>query len=529
MDRMKKKSLIVSSAIYFSLFTLIIVLVYTAFHYLVDVKIKGAFFTIDDLLAYEDDLIAENYAKIPVGNSKISAFIIFDENGTIQYASNRTIGDKVFFQDLELIGDYISGQIFNVFQETADDGSSIYYVYLNSYTWEDTVPQILGVCILDENYQIIGGDLFSDRDSLTSREFELLCGISNSNSYLDKYVYQNAQGEERILAFLTMGMSDKQYAEIVRSANAIWVIGIPCVLLTIVIFAILFSKMIKRRIAPLNQTIISYEKCGTAGINPSFVPSEFHETVQNFKSLLGQLEQIREEKEVLYQERQKLIADISHDLKTPLTVIQGYAKALSEQRVPVEKQAHYIEAIVKKSKLATDMVSDLFTFTQMEHPNYQMNLEETDFCEFVKSFFAEKYMELTEYGFALSVEIPENRIVLKLDRKLMRRVLENLLSNATNYNPEGTTIFISMCQRDGNIELTVADDGVGIPKEIASTLFQPFVTGNCARTTGKGTGLGLSIVQRIVQMHHGHIHLVLPPHKPYHTEFCILIPKPEGK
>lgn len=95
-------------------------------------------------------------------------------------------------------------------------------------------------------------------------------------------------------------------------------------------------------------------------------------------------------------EKQKLIVDVSHDLKTPLTVIQGYAKALSERRVPSEKQDAYMESIYNKAKLASDMVNDLFLFTQMEHPRYPLHLEKTDFNEFVKSFFAEKYMEIDE-------------------------------------------------------------------------------------------------------------------------------------
>lgn len=75
-------------------------------------------------------------------------------------------------------------------------------------------------------------------------------------------------------------------------------------------------------------------------------------------------------------------------------MIQGYAKALTEKRVPEEKRDRYINTIINKSQLAADMVNDLFMFTQMEHPDYQMHLERIDFCEFVKEFFAEKYTEM---------------------------------------------------------------------------------------------------------------------------------------
>jgi len=524
-----RKSLLFSCAVYFVCYTLIIILVYFAFAHLANQKMSESVFTIEDLFSYEEDLIQENYARIPAKNSKTSAIIIFDKNGRIQYASNQTISEKIFFQDLDMVEDYNSSSFFEVLQNAETDGSVAYTVYLNSYDGDDMIPTILDYCVLDEEYRIVEGGLFPDQEFLTQREFELLSGISGFNGTLVKHVYQNKDGEERTLVFLSTSISDKQYSRIVESVNMIWFVGILSVFLIIIVFAVLFFRRIKKRISPLNQTIASYQKGKAAEIDPSAVPSEFRETVCSFKNLVEELERTREEKETLYKEKQKLIVDISHDLKTPLTVIQGYAKALSERRVPAEKQDAYIESIFNKSTLAADMVNDLFMFTQMEHPNYQLHLEKTDFNEFVKSFFAEKYMEIAEDGFQISADMEDFPITLMLDRRLMRRLLENLLSNAIKYNNKGTTIYIAMKKRDSDAVMTIADDGVGIPEGIAQNLFRPFVTGNHARTTGKGTGLGLSIAQRIVQMHHGSMELVRPPHKPYHTEFCIRIPIQENE
>lgn len=523
------KSLVFSCAVYFVCYTIIIVLVYFGFAHLANQKINEAVFTIEDLRSYKEDLIHENYARLPVKNSKTSAIIIFDENGTIKYASNQSISEKVFFQDLDMVDDYNSSNFFEVLENVEEDGSTEYTVYLNGYEKGSMVPQILNYCILDEEYRIVEGELFSDREFLTQREFELLSGISRLNGTLTKYVYKNANGEERILAFLSTSISDKQYARIMDSINIIGIIGILSAFLVILVFAVLFFRRIQRRISPLNQTIASYQNGKAAEIDPSAVPSEFRETVCSFKNLVEELEHTREENETLYKEKQKLIVDISHDLKTPLTVIQGYAKALSEGRVPDEKKGAYVDSIFNKSKMAADMVNDLFMFTQMEHPDYQLHLEETDFNEFVKSFFAEKYMEIAEGGFQLSADMEDTPIHLMLDRRLIRRLLENLLSNAIKYNKKGTTIYISMDKRGSDAVLTIADDGIGIPEDIAQSLFQPFVTGNHARTTGKGTGLGLSIAQRIVQMHRGRMELVCPPHKPYHTEFCIQLPIPKNE
>ena len=183
--------------------------------------------------------------------------------------------------------------------------------------------------------------------------------------------------------------------------------------------------------------------------------------------------------------------------------------------------------MVSKSRLATEMVNDLFLFTQMEHPDFPMHREMVDFTEFVKGFFAEKYTEIMESGFSLNADLPDTPVKSDIDKRLMRRVLENLLNNALKHNPKGTTVFVTMQTAGQSIQLLLADDGVGIPPNMARTLFRPFVTSNQARTTGKGTGLGLSIAHRITEMHGGKIELVSPPHKPYRTEFRILLTKAE--
>ncbi len=488
-------------------------------------EINKAFFSLNDLLLYEDDLLEENYEKIPVNDIHNSAFIIFNEQGLVQYASNETITEKVFFEDMDLLGDYYSRRLFDVFETRSSNGKVNYNVFLSVYSEDNKVPKTEGFCVLDEKYHILEGDLFAGRNSLTEREFELLRGISQSNGMLEKYVYETNNGEERILAFLTLGITGQKYQRIIQSANRVWIVGVPCVLLVVILFTFLFSRRLKRYISPLNHAIVAYEKGQINEIDPLDVPREFHDTVYNFREMVRQLEQTRKENENLFQAKQRMIVDISHDLKTPLTVIQGYAKALSEGRVPDSKKAAYTDAIFSKAKLAVDMVNDLFLLAQMEHPDYQMDQQLIDFNEFVKSYFAEKYMEIVESGLDLQVDIVEERNMVLIDSKLMRRVLENLLHNALKYNPRGTTIYLSIRRCSQQIELCVADDGVGIAPEIAKNLFEPFVTGNSARTTGMGTGLGLSIAQKIVQMHHGEIQLVDPPSPPYHTEFLIVLPK----
>jgi signal transduction histidine kinase len=112
-----------------------------------------------------------------------------------------------------------------------------------------------------------------------------------------------------------------------------------------------------------------------------------------------------------------------------------------------------------------------------------------------------------------------------LDVRLLFRLYDNLIGNAAKHNEPGTTVYFALEDRRFDIRITIADDGKGMPEELKKTLFNPFVTGNRARTSGGGTGLGMTIAKRIVDLHGGSIRLVDPPEEGKATEFEIIFHK----
>ena len=189
-------------ALHFLVYTLLLVGVYGLFQYLVNERMNAAFFSIDDLLQYQEALEREDYGAIPAKNV---SFLIFDDEGHTVYASNRTIGEKVFFEDLDMLDDYHSGKLLDVFQSQTADGSVEYTVYLSTYAEAGKAPKLLSSCVLDEDYNILRGDLFAGRQALTQREFNLLCGVSKTNSMAEKYTYETTTGEGRTLVFSPPG------------------------------------------------------------------------------------------------------------------------------------------------------------------------------------------------------------------------------------------------------------------------------------------------------------------------------------
>lgn len=300
----------------------------------------------------------------------------------------------------------------------------------------------------------------------------------------------------------------------------------PVVIAVILLQAWLFATRIKKSIARINDAIGAYQSNEKFEVDKKKIPCEFLSIVDNFSNLLGWLNSLQSEKDKIYMESRQVIADISHDLKTPLTVIQGYSKALNEGRVPEEKKEKYLETIYDKSVLSANLIDSLFDCVKMEHPDYKINPVTVDLSEQIKEILAEKYNEIEENGFDIDVDIPERRIEFAVDKKLFERLFENLLGNSLQYNPAGTTIFIKLREEKDSLVLTVADNGTGIPQELRENIFKPFVTSNNARSSGKGTGLGLAITKRIVELHGGSISLKdCGENSKHKTEFEIRFPR----
>lgn len=510
----KKQSLTVLCVISFIIYSLLLLVTYSIFQYALDQKMQTAFPNMEEFLEYQEALESDDYTKIPQKKFSNCSYIIFGENGNPVYASNSKIKDKLTSDELDVIIDYADNAFYSIYEQVDDNGNICYLIQKNSYNTESVFINLDDYCKVDENLKILEGNLFSNKDYLTEREFDLIQGYYNADETIEKYSYESKDGDERTLVFIGPKFNENTYNALLISARRLWIWIAPVILICTFIFTFLFRKKIQNSTEALNTAILSYKKNGRFKEDKSQLPVEFHTTMDTLQALLKQLDKAKIE-------NQRIIADISHDLKTPLTVIGGYARAFQEGIVPPEDEKRYMECIRQRSELAEGLINTLFEYAKMEHPDYKPVWESIDICEFIKEFLAEKYSELETAGFELSIEIPEQPIIMKLDKGLILRMLENLINNSMKYNSSGTTIFVVIEEKKNILQLTLADNGIGISEEDANKIFEPFMTQNKARASGGGTGLGLTIVRRAVEINHGTIEIVVPPQHPYSAEFVI--------
>jgi len=289
----------------------------------------------------------------------------------------------------------------------------------------------------------------------------------------------------------------------------------------------IYSRWTARRITePLEQIAktITRMRDGHYGERMSFVSSyEFNLIQEHFNEMSAHLERSELENQKLMHSKQQMLLDLSHDLKTPVTTIQGYAKVLHLGFVDSpDKQERYLKMIYDKSVVVTALVDDMFQFAMLDNEEYPFAPRQGDFAEFLRHIAIEYIEQFESKGQELVVDIPSGKILLSFHANSMYRAVSNLLSNALKHNPPGTEVTLELVDTEQSVRLHVSDNGSGIPEALRDVLFDPFVRGDESRQSSGGTGLGLAIARKAIERHGGQLKLVTGHGR---TSFQAVIPK----
>lgn len=305
--------------------------------------------------------------------------------------------------------------------------------------------------------------------------------------------------------------------------------------LTVVIFCLLFFSSIRfygritaKKITGPLEAIGRGIKAITAGNLATRMDfdaeKEFADIRDAFNYMANRLQSAEKDKREMEANKQRLIMGISHDLKTPITTVYGYAKALNDGMVEdPERQKRHLQYIRDKALTMSRLIDDLFKYASIEGNAYALKKKPEDFAEFLRELIAENYIEIENRGFSLEIDISDEPATAPIDRAELYRALSNIIGNALKYNPPGTTLSVSLAVEPEHLRLTIEDDGIGISDEIKGTIFNEFVRGDAARVSDGGSGLGLAIARRIIEMHGGSISLLNGRVKG--TGFVIMLPR----
>ena len=246
-------------------------------------------------------------------------------------------------------------------------------------------------------------------------------------------------------------------------------------------------------------------------------PQEIVELLQTFATqsvlaiqnarLFREIEVKSKELEVASQHKSEFLANMSHELRTPLNAIIGFSEVLSERMFGDlnEKQEEYLKDIYASGTHLLSLINDILDLSKIEAG--RMELELTDFH--LPTAFDNALTLVRERAgrrsITLEMSVDERLGEVRADERKIRQVVLNLLSNAIKFTPEGGCVEVVAMQKDGSVEVSVSDNGVGIAPEDLEVVFEEFRQVGTAEKKAEGTGLGLTLCRKFIELHGGKI------------------------
>ena len=353
----------------------------------------------------------------------------------------------------------------------------------------------------------------TDGNVLYDSEAETLENHSDRPEYIDavktgegKSVRKSDTLSKRIF-YYAMRLEDGTVIRIAKESGSIWTIfmsALPIIIgLTLFLYVMCYF-LSKHLTAKLVKPV---EELVNNAANPSLVP-EYKELVPFVGALKEQREDILRSATM----RQEFTANVSHELKTPLTAISGYAELIENGMVSGDDSVRFAGEIRKNSTRLLSLINDIINLSELDD-GVKLNLEKMDLYEAAKNCI--KNLKVAADKNDIKLMLLGTTAYINADKSMMDEVLYNLCDNAIRYNNKGGNVIVDVSNTlDGKVKLTVKDNGIGIGKEHQERIFERFyrVDKSRSRESG-GTGLGLAIVKHILTSHGAELSLASEPGK----------------
>lgn len=257
--------------------------------------------------------------------------------------------------------------------------------------------------------------------------------------------------------------------------------------------AYIMAKRITHPISDIASTAESMKNGNFEHRAPVAGSTEVRSLALRFNAMADQLQ-------VVEQTRRDFVANVSHELRSPITSIQGYTEGMLDGTIAQDEQTKYLEIISSETHRLSKLISNLLNLSRMDNPT-PLSFSDFDINEMTRRIIISRINQIEQKDQELCVDISDDKLFVHADYDLIYQVIINLLDNAIKYTQEKGQITVSTRLEGGLCRLQVKDNGIGIAPEDRPFIFDRFYKADKAHTVGKGTGLGLAICKRIMDKH----------------------------
>lgn len=319
--------------------------------------------------------------------------------------------------------------------------------------------------------------------------------------------------DETIYAFSSL-QPVNEAVQVIKEFYLYFYIG---ALITILLLSLLYSNMIAKPLIKITKTASKManldftEKCevksedeiGALATSLNLLSENLNGALTSLKNANSQLEMDIEKEKKLSEMRKDFVAAVSHELKTPITLIEGYTLALNDDVLEGEEKQYFIDVIMDESRKMNSLVSDMLDLSQLESGNFKLIKEEFLLHELIKSVTKKFSSLLNEKQIKLVLNSIED-VIVNADWNRIEQVITNYMTNAIRHTEEGGLITVTMITREDTICVEVENSGSKLDASETIKIWDNFYKVDKSRTRKLGgTGLGLSIVKNIILLHGG--------------------------
>ncbi len=338
--------------------------------------------------------------------------------------------------------------------------------------------------------------------------------VRDSTSELQGYVY--------------MVLASEEYANIASALSTSYFmkLGTQTFVITLVAafgLGILLIAMLTRNLRMVIQTVRRFEDGDYQARIPIKQSGELADLSETFNhmadTILKNIEDLKEVDKL----RRELIANVSHDLRSPMSVIQGYIETMmiKGDELSREEQKKYLEIILKSSEKLNKLVADLFELSKLEARQVKLQREKFNFNELLHDTAQQYQLKAEEKGIVIKTKLV-NEAMVNADIALMQRAIQNLVDNALKYTPENGEVNIHTQLDNDKLKVAISNSGKGIPEDQLPHIFDRYFMLEKEKHGIDGTGLGLAIVKKIIDIHEGSINVTSEVDN--YTEFTVVMP-----
>jgi len=297
------------------------------------------------------------------------------------------------------------------------------------------------------------------------------------------------------------------FVNFARSFFPVLFIGLILVfILTNILLSTLVSRSILRPVRLLSDAAGQIRSGNLNFHIKSKSRDELGKLVNTFDSMREQLKESLELRDKYEHNRKELIANISHDLKTPITSILGYVEGIQDGVASTaEKQKEYLATVHSKALYVNQLIEELSLYSKLDVKKLPFHFESVDIFAFIQDYLNDINDELSEKDVQVVFDKDERHVTVCIDRIKIVRVVENIIFNSVKYmNNEFGKITISIIEQEKKVKVSISDNGPGVSEDEISTIFNRFYRTDPSRSTA-GSGLGLAIASQIIKEHGGEI------------------------